>query len=252
MLVKWLFVLIAAAMPISEQCFTHTSPPRQPTSYLSATKDRSDESVVSLFRLEKLGFGSLIVAIRQSSGPSIYSYTIRNNDIDNPGNYYMLPFNFSEIQVSLEDKVFLNNLLSKYLPSEYYSESIVDSIENIFLDDLNRKEFFFEANLNSTRFRFSGWYGKFAHIFVFTEFDSREGLIKAAEQYFNLPPLDKKNVSYDEEDIDDKHPDFFYSYVAEEIDFKLIAYPNLKYDFELKESYYDGVILDLTVYPEEE
>ena len=111
-------------------------------------------------------------------------------------------------------------------------------------------EFFFEADINNIRFRFSGWYGKFAHIFVFTDFDSKEGFIEKANQYFNLPEMDINKVSLDK---DTDSPDYFYSYDNRNADFKLVAYPFLKRKIEEGKSAYsiDGAVLDLTIYPEE-
>jgi len=108
--------------------------------------------------------------------------------------------------------------------------------------------------MNNTRLRFSGWYGKFAHIFVFTEFDSRQSFIKQAERFFKLPSLELGNVSYDEERVYDKWNDFFYSYDDKDAGFKLYGYPYLKRraSEDSIDYYYDAVILDLTVYPGEE
>jgi len=233
-------------------CTHRTNPPPPGVKGSSGLIREYDLSIVTPFRLRAFGFIEQAEAMKNTPDPLLYTYTIRNNNIDNPGNYFMLPFYFHEIPVDSEDVVFLDNILSKYLALEYYSVSIVDSIQNIYLKDLNRREFFFESTLNNTRFRFSGWYGKFAHIFVFTDSKTKEGLIEEAKRYFNLPVLDIKHVSYAEDDFDVKNPDFFYDYMEKDINFKLVAYPNLQYDFELKEDYYKDVILDLTVYPEEQ
>ena len=214
-----------------------------------------DDSVyISKFRLTKLGLGNYVRQMHNCSSGEPFFKAIRNDNPENPGYYFQYPYGTIAgndiLAPSSEERDFIATLMPNYLLSKYYSTSLLDSIENRYLQEIKRMEFFFEADINNTRFRFSGWYGKFAHIFVFTDFDSKEGFIKKASQYINLPELDISKVSFNE---DTDSPDYFYSYDDPNAEFKLVAYPFLKRKIKSGKAIYstNGTILDLTVYPEE-
>jgi len=259
MLVKWLFILIVVVAPLNSLPGNCQHPPRPPfRDKYTHEKYKEDVLILNTFRLHKLGLGyyaDLAENNKYSAVDTDFLNTIRNNDPDNPGNYFYYPLgSISVVNVDSTDIVFLEKILSKYLNFKFYNISILDSIENIYLNKLNRKEFFFEAIVNDTRFRFSGWYGRFVHIFVFTEFDSKSDFINKAQRFFDLPYLEPDEVSYDEEIVYDKWHDFFYSYDDKDTGFKLFGYPYLKTRAvdDSVDYFIDGTILDLTVYPEEE
>jgi hypothetical protein len=213
------------------------------------------QNYINDFRLKKLGLGSYVIDVNKNcSASALFSYK-RTNDPQNPGDYFEYPTAYSNPAVDSADTIFIKGLLLKYLKPEYFSENMLDSIENVYLVDLGRKEFFYQVQSAGTRFRFSGWYGKFAHIFVFTDFDSKAGFIEKAQEFCNLPPLDINKVSFDENTDKFNVHDFFYSYDDPESDFKLYGYPDLHCSSDEKTGLKcscDYVILDLTVYAEEE
>jgi len=259
MLMKWLFILIVATAPFDSLSDSCQHPPLAPLDEKDKhVKYTGDVLILNTFRLHKLGLGYYADIAENNKNSTIdtdFLNTIRNSDPDNPGNY----FDYSRGSVSVvgvdsTDRTFLEKLLSKYLAPEFYSKAILDSIDNVYLDEFKRKEFYFEAIVNNTRLRFSGWYGKFVHIFVFTEFDSKQSFIKQAERFFNLSSLEPAKFSYDEERVQDKWDDFFYSYDDQNAGFKLYGYPYLKMNVtdDSVEYFIDGAILDLTIYPEED
>lgn len=223
-----------------------------PPAHLKYTRDGMH---ITNFRLHKLGLGYYADIAEKSNSAFSRHPIARNNDVENPGNYYQYPYTYSIRDVDSTEIVFLEGLLSEFLQPEYYSDEIFSSIENIYLPDLERLEFFYEVELNSTRFRLTGWYEEFIHVYVYTDFDSKAGFIERARQYFNLPDLDISKVSYDEEIVEGMgRRDFFYSYDDPEAEFKLNAYPFLKREGRVGGAVYsyDGMVLDLTIYAEEE
>ncbi len=247
-----------------------------------------EEWIMNSFRLKALGLSSYIIdPLENCSSDEINSF-IRTSNLDNPGYYFRFPGSGSssteDIELNDTNILFFRKIESNYINSYYHNESIIDSLncfhmfdnirknlltaskykgyniidstESHYKIDLKRNEFFFDIESNGTAFRFSGWYGKFAHIYTITEFDSKKGFIKEAQKYFNLPDLDLNKVSYIEgEDGITGCYDYFYSYDDPDAGFKLYAYPFItsnNCEEDSGDKYHDGVILDLTVYAEEE
>ena len=237
-------------------CIHETDPPPPlPQSSTPDMKYSRDGMYITKFRLHKLSLG-YYADIAEKSNSVFDSYPlIRNNDEENPGNYYKYPYYFSVPEIDSADIAFLASNLYKFLRPEYYLDEIFNSVENVYLVDLKRKEFFFEVKINNTQFRLSGWYGKFIHVYVYTDFDSKSGFVEKARQYFKLPNLDVGKVTYDEEIVEGiGRRDFFYSYDDPNVDFRLSAYPFLKRKSKIggADYSYDGMVIDLTIYPEEE
>ena len=201
------------------------------------------------FRLKKTGLESVINWV---TNYPLFPLPYRFNSSEAPG-YYFGPPDGKAIAIDSSDVAFIRGLLSKYFSPVYYTASILDSIQSFYLADFDRKEFYFNVEFKNVHFRFSGWYGKFMHIYVFTDFDSREGFIYKASQFFKLSKLSKNNVSF-EKSKDPVIHDFIYIYDNTKSDFKLFGYPDLdlRSDNEGEaEFFYNYMLLDLTVYPEE-
>jgi len=264
MLMKWLLILMAAIAPLNPLSGTDancTHPPVPPllTDYNSHIKYADDSFYMSKFRLRKLGLGKYVDLMRNCPIEDPFDYSIRNSDPENPGYYFQYPWCAINIDLSsivtVDEIDYVETLLSAFISDDYYTQTLGDSIENVYLNDLERQEFFFDARLNDIQFRFSGWYGKFGHIFVLTDYNSVDGFIEMAQKFYKLPKLDKSKVSFSENiEKNTGYRDFFYSYDDSEAGFRLYGYPNTKRKREEGTliHYHDHVILDLTVYPEEE
>ena len=199
--------------------------------------------IVTSFRLRNLVLEDYAIA----TSP-VVNHTdnfIRSNNIDQPGCYLIKPR--GNILTVEADKVsFLKSMLKEYISDSYYDSSVLDYANYIFLPLQNRDEFYFDVYINDVHFLFSGWYGKFTHIIVFTDFDSMESFISQAHKYFKLPSIDIGEVTFKKDVLSDDVQDFLY-YYSNNDNIKLAGYPFLISLSEDKISYKE-VILDLTIY----
>lgn len=212
-----------------------------------------DSTVITSFRLKKI---DLYTMIKTQIWKPEYEFD-RKSDLQNPGFYYVRAGSMLDDKniaaVYNNDIFFLKILVKPILSEKYYSDNIFDFTKNYYLPNLERKEFFFNIKSDSVFIRFSGWYNEFVHIIIFTEYDSKEGFIDKAKHFFNLPPLDTINIIYNEDILDNVRDDFFYEYIDEKVDFKLVGYPVLYSKPEDPEHLtWDYVVLDLTIYAEKE
>ena len=202
--------------------------------------------VVSGFRLIKLGLDEY--ATTTSAVVDHDNNFMRTNKIDQPGCYLINPFGKSGV-VGADEWSFLQNTLIEFLAADYYDSTILNYANNIYLPGQNRHEFYFDIYSNNVLFLFSGWYGRFVHIIVFTDFDSKEGFAGQAQRFFKLPEIAISKIDYAEDVSSGGIKDFFYKYINSH-DFKLVGYPFLKSVSE-EEYSYEYTILDLTIYPRE-
>ena len=197
------------------------------------------------FILEKLGFGDYNKLI----GTQIAVDYIRTSDPGCPGYYYINPSRISaEIDIDSTDVEFIRSLILPYLADNYYDDAIFNFLQNYYLLSYQRKEFYINIRSSHVPIKISGWYGKFIHIIVDAEFDSNESFLTQAAKYFNLPPLDTKNVKadyFEKFKCGDKN-EYFYSYDDNSKDFKLVGYTVLNAGTEKCEI--EKTVLDLTIY----
>jgi hypothetical protein len=203
-------------------------------------------NVITMFRLSKLGFGDYVFNV--SPVASSYSGYIRKDDPKNPGYYFMSPLREQVPTDSLE-LAYIDEGLRSYLNQYFYDKKIVNYTRSHYIKEYNRREFYFDIKSNDTRIRLSGWYGQLIHIIVFCRFDTKENFIKEAGRYYNLGDLDIKKVSYDEEIINGKRRDFFYSYELSGANYKLYGYPFLRNSSDYNPEY---GILDLAIFTNRE
>ena len=202
--------------------------------------------IVTSFRLIQLGFEEQAY-IKNEIAKDENDY-IRNSNENNPG-YYLMPPSGEEKGVDSGERDFLEKILRSYLNQNYYDSTILVYANNIFLTSLGRNEFYFDIYSNDVHFLFSGWYGRFVHIMVFTDFDSKKSFAARAQRFFNLPKLNTDEITYAEEIRKGNVHDFFYAYVGD--GFRLAGYPFLQSVSE-EEISYEYNVLDLTIYPREQ
>jgi len=203
--------------------------------------------IITSYRLAKIGL-SWADTIRSSIVKPEHDFT-RTKYEEYPGYYYQPPISIApgdfidSVATDSSSIAFLKSIVKPVLSSRYYDEKIFDYAKNYYLKRLKRTEFYFNIISESIPIRFSGWYGRFCHIIVFTYYDSKGSFIEKANQFFNLPELDVKKVEHDESVPGCKNCDFWYEYKDENVKFKLVGYPVLQDKPKV-----DQVVLDLTVY----
>lgn len=202
--------------------------------------------ITTSFGLIQMGFGEYAY-IKNPIATNESDY-IRNSDEKNPG-YYLMPPSGDEHPADTMERSFLEEILKVFLAPSYYDSSIISFANNIYLPNQGRNEFYFDIYSNDVRFLFSGWYGKFVHIMVFTNFDSKNSFVSQANHFFNLPNIDIDKIGYAEDIRAGERHDFFYSYSYAD-GTKLAGYPFL-ISISEDEISYKNVILDLTIYPKE-
>lgn len=206
---------------------------------------------ISEYRYFKLGMNEAIMIASVGNG-----YDRRRADSTSPGDYINNPLMFSSdlpCDVDSTDIEFIKSSIKPYLTDKYYDDKIMDHVSNFDCPELKRKEFYFDFYSESVFMVISGWYGEFAHIIVFTEFDSKQTLVEKAQHFFNIPSIDIKNIEYDEY----QHPysdniDYFYSYVDDKNKFKIFGYQVNQYLTGQARSDMGAnfTVIDLTIYTE--
>jgi hypothetical protein len=203
--------------------------------------------IITSFRLSKIGL-SWADTLRSSIIKPEHDF-IRTQYEEYPGYYYQQPTSIAPgdfiepVEIDSSSIAFLESVVKPALSSKYYDDKIFDYVKDYYLKRFNRTEFYFNIISDSIPIRFSGWYGKFCHIIVFTYYDSKEGFIEKADEFFDLPELDIKKVEFDEAVPGCQECDFWYEYKDDKAKFKLVGYPVLR-----DEPGIEQVVLDLTVY----
>ncbi len=211
-------------------------------------EDKIDIFVITPFRYEQLSLDNFYIK------GSISAFDIQENHRRTKDSiyagYYLMPPLADTISVDNIDKEKVDITLKKYLSSWFYDSDIIKCLENYALNKLNRREYYFIVNVDSTKMVISGWYDNLMHLIIFTNFDTKEGFIKKSKEFFNLGDLDIKNVVYVPSDSSESPGDFMYKYIESDKNFVIHGYPHLN-SSEVGDNY-DFMILDLTIYTREQ
>ncbi len=210
-----------------------------------------DYSMISPFIYGKLGLDMSKILLKSATSP--YDDLTRTDNIKYPGYYYDKPLG-EQAGVKDEDKEYLKKFLSIYLNKTYYNEDIFNYLDNYIIALYDRKEFFFVVDIDSVRFRFSGWYNEFIHIIVEYDFNNETEFLDGAQQYFVLPKLniDKVFQYYSEDTLLTGEREYFYAYKHSKNTFNLCGYSILSTRGNTITAEIDKTVLDLTIYTKEQ
>jgi len=207
---------------------------------------REYKYVVSDFRLKMLGLVESANPTSQIANP-----VLRTSDVFHAGDYLRKPWG-EETVADSNVIVFIKSLVKKFLSPKYYDDNIFKYVR-VFTDTLTlkREEFYFGFLSNGIHMIISGWTGEFAHVIVFTDFNSKNSLLEKANDFFTLPSIEKSEVDYNEYRYYDGEPDYFYSYTETKGNFKLTGYPVIYWEGTIEGGKVKRQIsvIDLTIYP---
>jgi len=222
---------------------------------LSALKIKSNNVkymyCTSALRFYKLGLRETLTGVNP-----LTSFDTRRKDMSTPGDYLINP-GYKPLEPDSAEVHFVESTIKLYLADDYYDPEILNFVKSYDLMELlGRDEFYFDFYSNDTFMIISGAYDKFAHIIVFTSYDSKQSFIDKARHFFKLPDIDTVKVEYDEYEC--PYPpelEFFYSYEDIDKKFKLIGYQVFQStDVPDRQNIVTNkyIAIDLTIYAEGE
>lgn len=148
---------------------------------------------------------------------SIQYWGYRKKDVKNPG-YYLLWFGpgpgqvlMENEEIQIEDK--LKSVLIPELPSAAITKYIL-KYDDVF-DDTLRDEYFGRIIIGEDYLAIGGWFDKFMAVGVYKNFENIDEFLSLANQYFQLPEIDREKIDISEAD------GLFYSYIDRENMFML-------------------------------
>lgn len=206
---------------------------------ISKTYSTDIEANTVKFNYSVSGFRMYKIGIFESPNELLKPIpTPRNkNKIIGRGDYLLPPPWASDVRVEVDsfDIVFLKSIIKPYIKRKYYDDEIFDFTMSYY-DNMrfDIREFYFDFYSNCVYMLLSGCYGKFAHIYVITDFDSKKSFIENANEFFDVPLVKESEVIYEEHTYPNGSTDYYYSYNDKDDKFSLAGFSTIQSGYKDK------------------
>ena len=163
------------------------------------------------FDLVKLG----LVNTPADTMPS-FNYLSRGDNSTELG-YYIMPPASGLHKVSSDDKKEIQKIVKAYLEPAFYNDDIFDYFRATRVSKFSpEREFYCSFYSDNIPMIISGVYNKLTHIIIFTVYNGPDDFALAAEDFFDIPSIDGRDVKI--ESYKNSHDEKVTCYTVEDMD----------------------------------